>query len=52
MKKEGSILIYDSDFELLMKEDEDEDIEDYRIMKIDEKKFMLASKKEFSVWDL
>jgi hypothetical protein len=35
-----------------MKEDEDEDIEDYRIMKIDAHRFILASKKDFSVWDL
>lgn len=52
MKKDSSILIYDRDFELLMKEDEDEDIEDYRIMKIDAHRFILASKKDFSVWDL
>ena len=46
------MLVYDRDFELLMKEDEDEEIQDYRIMKVDEKRFILGNKKEFSLWDL
>lgn len=52
MKKESCMLVYDRDFELLMKEDEDEEIQDYRIMKVDEKRFILGNKKEFSLWDL
>lgn len=52
MKKESCVLIYDKDFELLMKEEEEEDVNDYRIMKVDDKKFVLGSKKEFSLWDL
>ena len=34
VKKDGSFRLYDADFDLLMKEDEDEDISEYRVMTI------------------
>ena len=52
MKKEASILIYDRDFDLVMKEEEDEDVPNYKIMKVSDKKFVLANDQELSLWDL
>ena len=52
MKKEASILIYDLDFDLVMKEEEDETTSNYKIIKVSDKKFILVSDKELSYWDL
>lgn len=52
MKKEASIIIYDKEFDFVMKEEDNEEIESYRVMKIDDKKFILASEQEISLWDL
>lgn len=52
MKKEASIIIYDQEFDFVMKEEESEDFETYKVMKISEKKFILASEQEVSLWDL
>lgn len=35
-----------------MKEEENEEVEGYKVMKINEKKFILASEQELSLWDL
>jgi hypothetical protein len=43
MKKKGAFLLYDQDFELIMKEDEPDDREDYRLLKASEKSFVLVS---------
>ncbi len=42
MKKEASIIVYDQEFDFVMKEDEDENAENYRILKVNEKQFILA----------
>ena len=52
MKKEASILIYDPDFDLVMKEEEDESLSNYKILKVSDKKFILANDQELSLWDL
>ena len=52
MKKEASILIYDPDFDLVMKEEEDESLTNYKILKVSDKKFILANDQELSLWDL
>ena len=52
MKKESSILIYDLDYDLVMKEEEDENSTNYKILKVSDKKFILASDQELSFWDL
>ena len=52
MKKEASILIYDRDFDLVMKEEEDQDVSNYKILKVSDKKFILANDQELSLWDL
>lgn len=52
MKKEGAILIYDKDFDLVMKEEETLDLSEYKIMKINDKKFIMTNEKELSLWDL
>ncbi len=52
MKKEASILVYDKEFDLVMKEEEDPDLANYRILKINENKFILASDQELSLWDM
>ena len=35
-----------------MKEEDSEEVQTYKVMKIDEKKFILASEQEVSLWDL
>ena len=35
-----------------MKEEESEEVEGYKVMKINDKKFILASEQEVSLWDL
>lgn len=52
MKKEASILIYDRDFDLVMKEEEDENITNYKILKVSDRKFILSNDQELSLWDL
>ena len=52
MKKEATILIYDKDFDLVMKEEEDQDLSNYKVLKVDDKKFVLANDQELSLWDL
>lgn len=52
LKKQGSFLLYDKDFELLMKEDENEETKDYRILDRSENSFVLVSNEEVSLWDL
>ena len=43
MKKKGAFLLYDRDFELIMKEDEPDECEDYRLLKASESSFVLVS---------
>lgn len=52
MKKEASILVYDKEFDLVMKEEEDPDIANYKLLKVNDKKFILANEQELSLWDL
>lgn len=52
MKKEASILVYDKEFDLVMKEDEDQDISNYKVLRVDEKRFIMANDQELSLWDL
>lgn len=52
MKKEASILVYDKEFDLVMKEEEDPDIANYKLLKVTDKKFILANEQELSLWDL
>ena len=52
MKKEASIIIYDKDFDFVMKEEEDQEVSNYKILKVTDKKFLLASDQELSLWDL
>lgn len=52
MKKEGSVLVYDKEFDLVMKEEEDQDITNYKILRVNEKKFIMANDQELSLWDL
>jgi|JI10StandDraft_1071094.scaffolds.fasta_scaffold395962_2 hypothetical protein len=52
MKKEGSILVYDKEFDLVMKEEEDQDLTNYKVLKVSEKKFILVNDLELSLWDL
>ena len=35
-----------------MKEEEDENVSNYKIMKVNDKQFILANDQEISVWDL
>lgn len=35
-----------------MKEDESEEVTDYRLLKVDESRFALVSTEEVSLWDL
>jgi hypothetical protein len=52
MKKKGAFLLYDRDFELLMKEDEPDDRDDYRLLRVNDHRFVLVSAEEVSEWDL
>jgi hypothetical protein len=52
MKREASILVYDADFDLVFKEEEDEGLSNYKILKVSDKKFILANEQELSLWDL
>ena len=52
MKKEGSILVYDKEFDLVMKEEEDPDTTNYKLLRVADQKFILASDQEMSLWDL
>jgi hypothetical protein len=52
MKKEGSVLVYDKEFDLVMKEEEDQDITNYKILRVSDKKFIMANDQELSLWDL
>jgi hypothetical protein len=52
MKKEASILIYDRDFDLVMKEEEHEEANSYKVLRVSDKKFVLANDQELSLWDL
>lgn len=52
MKKEGAILVYDKEFDLVMKEEEDQDLTNYKVLKVSDKKFILANDQELSLWDL
>lgn len=52
MKKEASIIVYDQEFDFVMKEEENEEVEGYKVMKISDMKFILASEQEVSLWDL
>lgn len=52
MKKESHLLVYDKDFELLMKEDCEEEAEEFRVMRVDGERFLMADQNEFSLWDL
>ena len=52
MKKEASIIVYDQEFDFVMKEEDDEDVQNYRILKVNAKQFILASDQEVSLWDL
>lgn len=52
MKKEGSILVYDKEFDLVMKEEEDQELTNYKILKVNDKRFIMANEQELSFWDL
>lgn len=52
MKKEGSVLVYDKEFDLVMKEEEDQDITNYKILRVNHKQFIMANDQELSLWDL
>jgi hypothetical protein len=45
MKKENSFFVYDNDFDLLMKEECDEESNDFRILPVNENKFVVAGTK-------
>lgn len=52
MKKEGAILVYDKEFDLVMKEEEDQELTNYKVLRVSDKKFILANEQEISLWDL
>lgn len=52
VKKDDAFIVYDADFDLLIKEEEPVDLVDYRVMKIDENRMLIASSKGISLWDL
>lgn len=45
-------MVYDKEFDLVMKEEEDQDITNYKILRVNEKKFIMANDQELSLWDL
>lgn len=51
MKKKGALFVYDKDFALLMKEEEGEG-DDYRLLRLNDTRFVLVSVEEASEWDL
>jgi hypothetical protein len=52
MKKKGTFLVYDKDFELVMKEEESDELDQYRLLPLSDSKFILVSPEEVSEWDL
>ena len=52
VKKEDSFRLYDSDFDLLMREEEEEDVTDYRVMPLPNDRFLVVSRREVALWDV
>lgn len=52
VKKDDSFRLYDSDFDLLMREEEEEDITEYRVMPLPQERFLVVSRREVALWDV
>ena len=52
VKKDDCFKLYDADFDLLMREDEEEEINEYRVMPLTKERFLVVSRREIALWDV
>jgi hypothetical protein len=52
VRKSDCFILYDNEFELVMKEDAEEKSKEFKILKVDGKKFILKTENKASLWDI